>query len=46
MRLDRVDPSIVEAEASSLGFAVEPAGCIPETEAYLGATVVMLRREG
>ena len=45
VRLDRVDPSIVEAEASALGFAVEPAGCIPETEAYLGATVVMLRRE-
>jgi len=45
VRLDRVDPSIVEAEASALGFAVEPAGCVPETETYLGATVVMLRRE-
>jgi len=43
-RLDRVAPREVEAEASALGFAVQPARPIPETEAYLGSTVVMLRR--
>jgi SAM-dependent methyltransferase len=46
VRLDRVDPSTVEAEAAALGFAIEPVRTVPETEAYLGATVVMLRREG
>jgi len=44
VRLDRVTPREVEAEAGALGFAVEPARAIPETEAYLGSTVVMLRR--
>ena len=44
IRLDRVAPREVEAEAGALGFAVEPARAIPGTEAYLGSTVVMLRR--
>jgi SAM-dependent methyltransferase len=44
VRVDRVGPREVEAEAAAVGFVVEPARAIPETEAYLGATVVMLRR--
>jgi SAM-dependent methyltransferase len=44
VRLDRVEPREVEAEADALGFAVEPARVVPETETYLGSTVVMLRR--
>jgi SAM-dependent methyltransferase len=44
VRLDRVSPDQVAAEARALGFDAEPHRSIPETEAYLGSTVVMLRR--
>jgi SAM-dependent methyltransferase len=43
VRLDRVTPEEVAAEARELGYAPEPHREIPETERYLGSTVVMLR---
>jgi SAM-dependent methyltransferase len=43
VRLDRVTADEVAAEARELGYAPEPHREIPETERYLGATVVMLR---
>jgi SAM-dependent methyltransferase len=43
VRLDRVSPGEVAAEARGLGFIVEPEMSIPETEEYLGSTVVVLR---
>ena len=43
VRLDRVSPDEIEAEAAQLGFLVEPQRQIPETEHYLGSTVVVLR---
>ena len=43
MRLDRVTPGEVAAEAAALGFLTEPDRLIPETEEYLGSTVVVLR---
>lgn len=43
VRLDRVTAREVAAEASELGFLSEPSRSIPETEEYLGATVLMLR---
>ncbi|HEX2409853.1 MAG TPA: hypothetical protein VHJ39_01705 [Solirubrobacteraceae bacterium] len=33
----------VAAEATQLGFLTEPCLSIPETEEYLGSTVVLLR---
>jgi SAM-dependent methyltransferase len=44
VRLDRVDAGEVAAEARELGYDPEPPRAIPETERYLGSTVVMLRR--
>lgn len=44
VRLDRVTPDHVAEEARALGFEPEPHREIPETERYLGSTVVMLRR--
>jgi SAM-dependent methyltransferase len=44
LALDRVSPDEVAAEAARLGFDAEPHRHIPETEEYLGSTVVMLRR--
>jgi SAM-dependent methyltransferase len=41
--LDRVTADEVAAEAASLGFLIEPCLSIPETEEYLGSTVVVLR---
>jgi SAM-dependent methyltransferase len=41
--LDRVSPEEVAVEASGLGFIVEPHRFIPQTEEYLGSTVVVLR---
>jgi SAM-dependent methyltransferase len=43
IRLDRVSADEVAAEAERLGFRPEPHREIPETERYLGSTVVMLR---
>jgi SAM-dependent methyltransferase len=43
-KLDRVSADQVAEEARELGYTPEPHGEIPETERYLGSTVVMLRR--
>jgi SAM-dependent methyltransferase len=43
VRLDRVSPDEVAAEAAELGFVAEPHLFIPQTEEYLGSTVVALR---
>ena len=43
VRLDRVSADEVAAEARELGFLDEPHVLIPETDEYLGSTVVMLR---
>jgi SAM-dependent methyltransferase len=43
VRLDRVTPHEVAAEAAELGFLTEPFRFIPQTEEYLGSTVVVLR---
>jgi SAM-dependent methyltransferase len=43
VRLDRVTAEEVAAEATELGFLVEPPRFIPETEEYLGSTVAILR---
>lgn len=43
IHLDRLSASDVAAEAAALGFVVEPSLEVPETEQYLGCTVVMLR---
>jgi SAM-dependent methyltransferase len=44
VRLDRVSADEVAAEAGVLGYVREPDREIRETDRYLGATVVMLRR--
>jgi SAM-dependent methyltransferase len=46
IRLDRVTADQVAAEAAAVGFLVEPCLSIPETEEYLGSTVVVLRAPG
>ena len=46
VRLDRVSADELAAEAARLGFLDEPHRFIPETEEYLGSTVVMLRAPG
>ncbi|HEY2771640.1 MAG TPA: class I SAM-dependent methyltransferase [Solirubrobacteraceae bacterium] len=43
VHLDRVSADEVAAEARQLGFISEPHLDIPETEQYLGSTVVVLR---
>jgi SAM-dependent methyltransferase len=43
VRLDRVAAGEVAAEAAALGFLTEPDRFVPETEEYLGSTVVVLR---
>jgi hypothetical protein len=43
VRLDRVSANEVDVEAARLGFVVEPQREVPETERYLGSTIVMLR---
>jgi SAM-dependent methyltransferase len=43
VRLDRVTAREVADEAAELGFLVEPVRYVPETEEYLGSTVVILR---
>jgi hypothetical protein len=44
VRLDRVSADQVAREATALGFLAEPDRHVPETEEYLGSTVVVLRR--
>jgi SAM-dependent methyltransferase len=44
LELDRVSADEVAAEGARLGFLNEPHQSIPQTEEYLGATVVVLRR--
>jgi SAM-dependent methyltransferase len=41
--LDRVSAPEVAAEAERLGFRAEPHRFVPETDEYLGSTVVVLR---
>jgi SAM-dependent methyltransferase len=41
--LDRVSADEVAAQAARLGFLPEPHRFVPETEEYLGSTVVVLR---
>ena len=43
VRLDRVAAGEVAGEAAELGFLREPDRFVPETEEYLGSTVVVLR---
>jgi SAM-dependent methyltransferase len=43
VRLDRVTPDEVAHEASRAGFRAEPHLFVPQTDTYLGATVVVLR---
>jgi SAM-dependent methyltransferase len=41
--LDHVDPATLEGEGAAAGFEVQRARHIPETDDYVGSTVVMLR---
>ena len=43
VRLDRVSAHEVAAEGSEAGFLNEPDLSVPQTEEYLGSTVVVLR---
>jgi len=43
VRLDRVSAQQIAAEGSEVGFLSEPDLSVPQTEEYLGSTVVMLR---
>jgi SAM-dependent methyltransferase len=43
IHLDRLSASDVAAEATALGFIVEPSRQVPETDRYLGCEVAMLR---
>jgi SAM-dependent methyltransferase len=43
VRLDRVSAAEIEAEARRLGFVIERRRFVPQTEEYLGSTVVLLR---
>jgi SAM-dependent methyltransferase len=43
VQLDRVSADEVAAEAAQLGFLNEPHQYVPQTEQYLGSTVVVLR---
>jgi SAM-dependent methyltransferase len=44
VHLDRVSAEEVAAEAAQLGFLVEPNRQVPESERYLGSTIVVLRK--
>lgn len=41
--LDRLDPAMLEAEARAAGLAVSPRLAVPQTDEYVGSTVVVLR---
>ena len=43
VRLDRVDAATLEREAAAVGFAPAERLAVPETEEYVGSTVVVLR---
>jgi len=43
VHLDRASPDQITAEAVALGFIPEPHRQIPETDRYLGSTLVILR---
>jgi SAM-dependent methyltransferase len=43
LELDRVGADEVAAEAGRIGFLDEPHRCIPQTQEYLGSTVVVVR---
>jgi len=43
VQLDRVSAHDVAAEGSAVGFLNEPERLVPQTEQYLGSTVVVLR---
>ncbi len=43
VHLDRVSSDDVTAEAREVGFVVEAPRRVPETERYLGSTIVVLR---
>ncbi len=43
VHLDRASPDQITAEAAALGFSPEPQRQIPETDRYLGSTLVILR---
>jgi SAM-dependent methyltransferase len=43
VRLERVTAREVASEAAELGFLTQPARHVPQTEEYLGSTVVVLR---
>jgi SAM-dependent methyltransferase len=43
VRLDRVSPAEIAAQARGLGFAKSGELCVRETEEYLGSTVMVLR---
>ena len=42
IRLDQVAPGELESEAEGLGYRVLPRRSVPETEGYVGSTVVLL----
>jgi SAM-dependent methyltransferase len=44
VRLDRVSADEIAVEAREAGFALEPHRQVPESEHYLGSTVVVARR--
>jgi SAM-dependent methyltransferase len=43
VRLDRISADDVTAEALPLGYSADPPRFVPESEQYLGSTVVVLR---
>lgn len=43
IRLDRVDAAQLAAEGAAVGLAVEPVRLVPQTDEYVGSTVVVLR---
>jgi hypothetical protein len=42
IKLDRVDPGELESEAERMGYRALPRRLVPETEGYVGSTVVVL----
>jgi hypothetical protein len=42
IHLDHLEPSQLEAEAQALGFRALPQRVVPETDGYVGSTVVVL----
>jgi len=42
VRLDALDPATLEGEGRSVGLRVLPRGSVPESDEYIGSTVVML----